>query len=97
MTGANSVNEQYETQDQHQHKSLPDETERKRNAAQADADPLDAVSGTGPAGMPAEFVPADVVAADVVPKAVMNHETQAVDFMTPEGRPLDVRPREFNY
>jgi hypothetical protein len=95
LTGANSVEEQYETQDQHQHKPLPDETEGKRNAAQPDADPFDAVSGTGPAGMPAELVAADVVAADVVPKAVMNHETQAVDFMTPEGRPRDFRPREY--
>jgi hypothetical protein len=97
LTGAESVDEQYETAAGYQHKPLVDETEGKRNSAQPDSDPLDAVSGTGPAGMPAEVVAADLVAADIVPKAVMNHETQAVDFMTPEGRPRDFRPREYRY
>ncbi len=34
----------YETQDEHQHKNLPDEAEHKLGSAQPDVDPVDAVA-----------------------------------------------------
>lgn len=45
-------------------------------------DALDAVAGTGPAGIPTEYI-------EVLPV-----ETQPTDFMTAEARPREVRPRE---
>jgi hypothetical protein len=86
---------QYETPEQHQHKAIPEEAQRKHGSAQPDSDPTDAV-GAAPTGMPREgVIVAERLPTAVIPVEALPVEKQATDFMTPETRPRDLRPREF--
>jgi hypothetical protein len=82
----------YVTDAQRLEQSKPGEAENKLGSAQPDTDPLDAVAGTGPAGMPTEVVAAELRPREGIPAEVLPIETQPTDFMTPETRPRDVRP-----
>jgi len=84
----------YETQQQQQEHPHPDYAEHKLGSMRRGTDPLDAVAGTGPAGMPSEFVAAELRPVEFVPREALPIETQPTNFMTPEGRPLEFRPRE---
>jgi hypothetical protein len=85
----------YETQQQKQEHPHPDYPEDKLGSMRRGTDLLDAVAGTGPAGMPTEFLAAERRPAEFVPREALPVETQPTNFMTPEHRPLEFRPREF--
>jgi hypothetical protein len=93
LRGYDAQTMQYETQDQHQHASIPDEAARKLGSAQPDTDPFDAVDGAQ-AGIPADVVAPQQRPVEVRPTEGIPSETQATEFATPEARPHDVRPRE---
>lgn len=84
----------YETPKQQQEHPHPNYAEHKLGSMRPETDPIDAVAGTGPAGMPTELVAADRRPIEVVPSEAMPIETQPTNFMTPEHRPLEFRPRE---
>jgi hypothetical protein len=84
----------YETQQQQQEHPHPDYSEHKLGSMRKDTDALDAVAGTGPAGMPAEFVAPERRPVEALPREVLPIATQPTDFMTPERRPVEFRPRE---
>ncbi len=85
----------YETQQQQQEHPHPNYAEHKLGSMRRGTDPLDALAGTGPAGMPPELVAAEPRPAEFAPREALPIETQPTNFMTPEGRPLEFRPREF--
>jgi hypothetical protein len=84
----------YETDAQRLRNPKPDEADGKLGSAQPDVDPLDAVAGLGPAGMPREFFAAESRPNDAIPLEALPIETQPTDFMTGDERPKDFRPRE---
>jgi hypothetical protein len=83
-----------ETQQQQQEHPHPNYAEHKLGSMRRDTDPFDAVAGTGPSGMPTEFVAAEQRPAEFVPREALPIETQPTNFMTPEDRPLEFRPHE---
>jgi hypothetical protein len=84
----------YETRQQRAEHPHPDYAEHKLGSMRRDDDPVGAVAGTGPAGMPAEFIAAEIRPVARMPREGLPVETQPTDFMTVESRPREFRPRE---
>jgi hypothetical protein len=83
----------YETAKEHRDNPPPEYEEHKLGSMRLGHDPLDAVAND-PAGVPAAYVVADVRPRAVIPAEGIPPETNAVNYITPEGMPKEFRPRE---